>query len=99
MSLNPEHLAPADSPLARRDARWRLAAFGLAIVGIALLRRPGPSAAALGLAILLALVARVPGPWYRARIGLLLLVLVPFLAVVPFVVDRGERLWEWRFLA
>jgi cobalt/nickel transport system permease protein len=99
MSLNPEHLAPADSPLARRDARWRLAAFGLAIIGVALLRRPGPSAVALGFALLLAGIGRVPGPWYRARVAMLLLMLLPFLVVVPFVVDRGERLWEWQFLS
>jgi len=98
MSLNPEHLAPRDSPLARRDPRWRLAAFALAIAGIALLHTPGPSAVALTLALALALVGRVPGRWYRDRIGLLLLALVPFLIVVPFTVDRGERLWEWRFL-
>jgi cobalt/nickel transport system permease protein len=98
MSPAPEHLAPSDSLLARRDARWRLAAFGLAVIGVALLRHPGPAAAALGLAGLLAWIGRVPGRWYRTRAGLLLLALVPFLVVVPFTVDRGERLWEWRFL-
>lgn len=99
MSLTPEHLAPRDSPLARRDARWRLAAFALTIAGVALLRDVGPTATALGFALSMALVGRVPGPWYRARIGVLLLALVPFLVVVPFTVDRGERLWEWRSLA
>lgn len=98
MSLTPEHLAPPDSALARRDARWRLAAFGLAIVGVALLRQPGPAAAALALAMLLAWIGRIPGRWCRARLGVLLVALIPFLLVVPFVVDRGERLWEWRFL-
>jgi cobalt/nickel transport system permease protein len=98
VSLNPEHLAPRDSVLARRDARWRLAAFALAIIGIALLQSPGPSAAALGLALLLAWIGRVPGRWYRDRIGILLLALIPFLVVAPFTVDRGERLWEWRLL-
>lgn len=98
MSLTAEHLAPRDSVLSRRDPRWRLAAFGVAIVTTAALRQPGPSAGALAVALLLALVGRVPGRWYRARAGVLLVALVPFLIVVPFTVDRGERLWEWRFL-
>src|SRR5262245_11030469 len=98
MSLTPEHLASRDSPLARRDARWRLAGFVLALVAVAILRGPGPTAAGLGFALVLAAVGRVPGSWYRIRIGILLLAIVPFLVVVPFTVDRGERLWEWRFL-
>lgn len=95
MTLNPEHLAPHDSALARRDARWRLAAFVFAIIGVALLRNFWPTAAACGLALALVVIGRVPGRWYRARIELLLLAIVPFLIVVPFTVDRGERLWEW----
>jgi cobalt/nickel transport system permease protein len=95
VTLNPEHLAPRDSALARRDARSRLAAFVLAIIGIALLRNLGPAFAACGFALALVLIGRVPARWYRARVGLLLLALLPFLIVVPFTVDRGERLWEW----
>src|SRR5262245_37463959 len=98
MTLNPEHLAPRDSVLARRDPRWRLAAFVLAVVGISVVRSPLPSLAALVFALFLAAIGRVPGRWHRVRIGLLLLALVPFLIVVPFTVDRGLRLWEWRFL-
>src|SRR5262245_16927519 len=30
--------------------------------------------------------------------GVLLLALLPFLIVVPFTVDSGSSLWEWRFL-
>ena len=99
MSLNPEHVTTRDSWLARRDARWRLVAFVLAIVGVALLRQPGPAAVALGFAMLLAIVGRVPGAWLRTRLGLLLLALIPFLVLLPFSVDRGERLWEWRSIA
>jgi cobalt/nickel transport system permease protein len=95
VTLNPEHLGPRDSALARRDARWRLAAFVLAIFGDALLRNFWPALAACGFALSLAVIGRVPGRWYRDRIGLLLLALLPFLIVVPFTVDRGERLWEW----
>jgi cobalt/nickel transport system permease protein len=98
MSLPAEHLSPRDSPLARRDPRWRLAAFTIAVFAIAALRQLVPSAVALGFALVLAAIARVPGRWYRARIGLVLIALVPFFVVVPFTVDRGERLWEWRFL-
>jgi cobalt/nickel transport system permease protein len=98
MSLPAEHLAPRDSPLARRDPRWRLAGFAIAIFAVAALRQPVPAAVAIGFALVLAAVARVPGRWYRARIGTLLIALVPFLVVVLFTVDRGERLWEWRFL-
>jgi cobalt/nickel transport system permease protein len=99
MSLTPEHLSPRDSILARRDPRWRLAAFVLAIAFIAMIRNAGPAAAALGFALILAVAARVPGRWYRMRIGLLVIALIPFLIVVPFTANRGERLWEWQSLA
>lgn len=46
----------------------------------------------------MATVARIPGRWYFNRIALLLLALIPFLIIIPFTVDRGERLWEWRWL-
>jgi cobalt/nickel transport system permease protein len=98
MSLNAEHLAPRDSWLARRDPRWRLVAFASAVIGVALLRDIGPTGAALVFALIVALLGRVPGPWYRARLGVLVLALIPFLVVVPFMVDRGERLWEWHTL-
>lgn len=98
MSLAPEPLPTRDSPLARRDPRWRLAAFGLAVLGVALLQHAPAVAGALGVAVVLALVGRMPGAWFRARLTLFLFALLPFLIVVPFVVDRGDRLWEWRFL-
>lgn len=98
MSLPAEYLAPRDSLLSRRDPRWRLAAFAVAVFAVAALRQAGPSAVALAFALLLAVVGRAPGRWYAARIGVLLIALVPFLVVVPFTVDRGERLWEWRVL-
>jgi cobalt/nickel transport system permease protein len=98
MSLAPEPLPTRDSLLARRDPRWRLAAFGLAMIGVAVLQQLPAVAAALAFALGVAAVGRVPWAWYRTRIALLLVALLPFLIVVPFVVDRGERLWEWRFL-
>jgi cobalt/nickel transport system permease protein len=99
MSLNPEHLAARGSILARRDGRWRLAAFCIAIAGTASLRGLAPTSATLAFAFCLACIARVPWRWFRSRIGLVFLGTVPFLLVVPFTVDRGERLWEWRWLS
>jgi cobalt/nickel transport system permease protein len=98
VSVNPEYRESQDSWLARRDPRWRLAAFALAILGVAILRQPGPAAAALGVALAITAVGQIPGRWYRARLGVLLLALLPFLIVVPFTVESGNRLWEWRFL-
>jgi cobalt/nickel transport system permease protein len=98
MTRDPEHLSPRDSPLARRDPRWRLTAIVLAVIAVAVLRSPLPSLAALAFALALAAVGRVPARWYAVRIGVLLIALVPFLVVVPFTVDRGDRVWEWRFL-
>jgi cobalt/nickel transport system permease protein len=98
MSLTAEHLPPRDSLLARRDPRWRLAAFALALFGTAFLRQLGPAAVALGIAMVLAFIARVRGRWFRARIVVLVIALIPFVVVVPFTVDRGVRLWQCRSL-
>jgi cobalt/nickel transport system permease protein len=99
MSLNPEHLSPSDSLLARRDARWRLSAFVLAIIAVAILRHPLTVAIALAFSLVLAWLGRVPGMWYRARIGVLLIAIIPFILITPFTVDRGERLWDWHGLS
>lgn len=99
MLQNLEHLTPRDSWLAHRDARWRLAAFVVAIVCVAMIRELGPAAVALGFALVLAGIARVPVRWFCSRIGMLMLALIPFLILVPFTVDRGERIWEWRWLS
>lgn len=99
MRFNANYVTPPDSPISRRDPRWRLAALVLAIICIAIIRNPLPAAAALIFALAVAIVARVPRQWYLNRIGLLCLALIPFIVVIPFTVDRGERLWEWRWLA
>lgn len=99
MSLNPEHLSPKDSLLARRDGRWRLLSLVLAIVGIAILRDPLPIAFGLAFALGIAWLGCVPGKWYRERIGMLLLALLPFMLIAPFTVDRGEELWRFRGLS
>lgn len=89
MSLNVEHLAPQDSLIARWDARWRLAAIVLAIGAVAALRTPLVVVSAFTLALLFAIIARVPRRWFLARLGVLLITLLPFLIILPLTVDRG----------
>ncbi|MBA4065500.1 MAG: hypothetical protein C0501_17650 [Isosphaera sp.] len=72
------------SPVARWDARWKLAALAGAAFGAAALTRLGPSAAALGLAAALLLASRLPGRWVRGRLALLAFAALPFPLVLPF---------------
>lgn len=85
-----------DSPLRWLDPRWKLASFALAVVGVALIRSPVPLAVALIAALAVALVARVPWHWLLGRLGLVLLVLLPFLLALPLLVDDPDavdRAW------
>jgi cobalt/nickel transport system permease protein len=99
MSLNPQHVTSNNSLLARRDARWRIAAVFVACAAVAALKSVEATAASLVLALILAGLSGTLTPWHRVRLGLLVLGVVPFVVVVPFVADRGERIWEWHFLA
>jgi cobalt/nickel transport system permease protein len=79
-----------DSPLARLDARWRLAALLLAMLGAALLRTLAAATVGLMGAVLLALVARLPWRWFGRR---LLFVVVP-LAVLVLPVPLLAEYWS-----
>jgi len=74
-----------DSPIARLDARWRLAALTVAVLIVPTLRTLPTAVVALLGAVLLAVLAHLPRRWAIARLGTLLLVLVPFLIWVPLV--------------
>jgi cobalt/nickel transport system permease protein len=87
MTLAFRHRPVPDSPLARWDARWKLAAVLLAVCGIAALDHLAPAAAALALGLLLLLVARLPGSWVRGRLFVFALAALPFLLVLPFTLD------------
>jgi len=83
-----QHDVP-DSPAARWDARWKLAALVLAAFGIAALDRLLPSLAALALGLALVALARLSARWVRDRLGLFALAALPFLLVLPFTLDGG----------
>lgn len=82
-----------DSPLARWDARWKLAAMVIFAAGVALLHRPLPLAAACVGAVSLSLAAHLPLKRIAWRVAFLLLAMVPFVVVLPFAADDGfERI-------
>jgi cobalt/nickel transport system permease protein len=86
-----EHLPTTESAVARLDPRWKLAAVLLAAAGVLALR----SLPAAGLALLagtfLAVLARLPMRWALTRLALVVLVLAPFLLLLPFVHPDPDR--------
>ena len=87
MTLAFRHRPIPDSPLARWDARWKLAAVMLTVSGIAVLDHLAPVAAALALGLLLLVLARLPGSWVRGRLALFAFAALPFVLVLPFTLD------------
>jgi cobalt/nickel transport system permease protein len=76
-----------DSPLARWDARWKLAALLVAAFAFALLDGLVPSLAALTVGLALVVIARLRARWVRNRLALFALAALPFLIVLPFTLQ------------
>ena len=89
MTLALRPTAVPESPVARWDARWKLAALLVASAGVATLRSPTLAAVALLAAIALAAVSRLPARAIAARLGLVGLAVLPVLVVVPLTLDNG----------
>jgi cobalt/nickel transport system permease protein len=83
-----------ESPLARWDARWKLAAMLFLAAGTAAVKDPEPAAAALVAGLVLTCLARLPVRRVAARLGLLALAVVPFLLVLPFTLDPAGAGWD-----
>ena len=79
-----------DSPLARWDARWKLAALLLAVFAAVSLQQVGAAAGAFAVALGLAGLGRVPVGVILGRVGLLLLAVAPLLIFVPFTAGLVE---------
>ena len=79
-----------DSPLARWDARWKLAALLLAVFATVSLQQVGAAAGAFAVALGLAGLGRVPVGVILGRVGLLLLAVAPLLIFVPFTAGLVE---------
>ena len=89
MSLALRDARIPDSPVARWDGRWKLAALGLLVVGVSLLSNHWPTATAFVMAIVLAVAARLPASVLVGRLLLLMLGLIPVWLVLPFTADDG----------
>ncbi|QJW97092.1 cobalt ECF transporter T component CbiQ [Frigoriglobus tundricola] len=87
MTLAFRHRPIPDSPLARWDARWKLAAVAPAVCGIAVLDHLAPVAVALALGLFLLALARLPGAWVRGRLALFAFAALPFVIVLPATLD------------
>jgi cobalt/nickel transport system permease protein len=85
MTLAYDALDPADSPIARLDARWRLAALVFAGVGTSFLRSPQALGIACSAAGFVLVVARLPSRLIVSRFVALALFLAPFVIVLPIV--------------
>jgi cobalt/nickel transport system permease protein len=89
MTLALDHLPQPDSPLCRLDPRWKLAAFMIAILAGALLHTLFASIVAAAGAFFLAALGRLPLRWFLSRLAGLMLFLMLFMVLVPFIVHDG----------
>lgn len=89
-----KHPDVPDSPLARWDGRWKLAALVPAAFGVAALSHLAPAAAALALGVLLLAASGLPAKWVRGRLVLFALPALPFLVVLPFTVGPAGPGWD-----
>ncbi len=90
MTLALAAIPAPDSPLRKLDARWKLAAVGVAIVAAAVLRTLPAAGAALAGALALAAAGRLPARWFLARLGATALVLAPFVLTLPFLLPGPD---------
>jgi cobalt/nickel transport system permease protein len=95
MTLIIDFFPKADSPIHRLDARWKLAAIVLTVVGTAILQSLPASAGALLVAVALVIISRLPARWYLTRVGTVGVLIGLFALFLPLVV-RGSEDETWR---
>ena|SRR5438094_2175847 len=94
MTLTVEPLPNPASPLCQWDPRWKLAAFLLAALAVALLQTVVAALLALVGAVALAILARLPRRWFLARLGSLALALLVFVCLLPFWARAEGPGWD-----
>lgn len=99
MSLAFDSLHASDSPLARLDSRWKLAAFVVAIIAAGTLQSAEMLAVATALATALVLAARLPRSLVLSRLGAFGLFLLPFMIYLPIAQGWGGMFAACRLTA
>jgi cobalt/nickel transport system permease protein len=84
-----------DSPLARRDPRWKLAGFVIAVATTAAIGNVAAVAVSFIIALALVAIGRVPLSWYAGRLGPLVPFLLLFGLLMPLMVRGGEPLAQF----
>ena len=87
-----------DSPLARLDARWRLAGVLPLALAAAVVRGLPAAALAAALASVLAALARLPPRWLLQRLAALGAALALFTLPLPFLLTGPGPAWSWGVL-
>ncbi|MFO0807766.1 MAG: energy-coupling factor transporter transmembrane component T [Gemmataceae bacterium] len=75
--------AAADSPLARLDARWKLASLGVAAFAVTALQTPSAAGIALAISATLVAFARLPRHWLLRRLRELAVAVGPLVILLP----------------
>lgn len=83
------HEQVLDSILARWDPRWKLIAFTLSILAVALTMHWAMTWIAFGLALLGSRLGRIPFSWIASRLSAVAVALIPFGLILPWTVDDG----------
>jgi cobalt/nickel transport system permease protein len=84
-----------DSPLSRRDPRWKLAALAPAALTAAFPRAWPAVLLAFAGAMLLAAFARLPPRWYLRRVAVVLGFLALFVVPLPFLLRGDGPSWGY----
>lgn len=94
MTLAFDDLPGMDSWMGRRDPRWKLAALLGATAVAAAFQTLATTGTALAGTLVLVALSRLPLRWYLRRLGMVLLVLAPFLILLPVIQADAEPAWQ-----
>ncbi len=83
-----------DSPIARWDTRWKLAAIVAAAAGTAAITKLAPASVALAVGLSLIALSRLPAHRVLGRMALFAFAALPFLILLPFTLDLSGAGWS-----
>jgi cobalt/nickel transport system permease protein len=94
MTLRLDQAPNPESLLSRLDPRWKLAGLTLAALTVVFLRTLPAAALAFACVLALACLARLPWGWFATRLMSVALVLILFVAPLPFLAHDENQRWH-----